>query len=62
MVVLGLELGLTAAGRRGAHGDGWTRGAESDNEVTLAAYEQAAERFRESIPHGPNEALIELFG
>ena len=33
----------------------------SPNEVTLATYERAAERFRETIPRGANGALIELF-
>jgi hypothetical protein len=41
-------------------GDGWSV-LPGENEVTLAAYEQAAERFRESIPRGPNVTLIELF-
>jgi SAM-dependent methyltransferase len=33
----------------------------SPNEVTLATYEEAADRFRDSIPRGPNAFLIELF-
>jgi len=40
-------------------GDGWTR-VPTDNERTLAAYEQEAERFRDSIPTEPNHQLIDL--
>ncbi|WP_132300800.1 bifunctional 2-polyprenyl-6-hydroxyphenol methylase/3-demethylubiquinol 3-O-methyltransferase UbiG [Kribbella sp. VKM Ac-2568] len=40
-------------------GDGWSI-LPSANEVTLAAYEQAADRFRESIPRDPNGPLLEL--
>jgi SAM-dependent methyltransferase len=31
-----------------------------DNEVTLAAYEQAADKFRDSLPRGPSEVLDRL--
>lgn len=56
VVVLGLDLGLRLPALVEHTGDGWTR-VRSDNEVTLAAYEQAAEKFRETIPHGPSETM-----
>ncbi len=56
VVVLGLDLGLRLPALVEHTGDGWTR-VPTDNEVTLAAYEQAAEKFRESIPHGPSETM-----
>jgi len=40
-------------------GDGWSI-LPSPNEVTLAAYEQAAERFRDSIPRDANGPLLDL--
>jgi hypothetical protein len=61
VVVLGLDLGLELPAVVEHTGDGWTRVA-SDNEVTLAAYEQAAGKFRDSIPKDPNRALIDLLG
>ena len=54
VVVLGLDLGLRLPALVEHTGDGWTR-VPSDNEVTLAAYEQAAEKFRDSLPRGPSE-------
>jgi SAM-dependent methyltransferase len=54
VVVLGLDLGLRLPALVEHTGDGWTR-VPTDNEVTLAAYEQAAEKYRDSIPHGPSE-------
>ncbi len=59
VVVLGVDLGLRLPAIVEHNGDGWTR-LPSDNEVTLATYEQAAERFRESIPTEPNVRLIDL--
>ena len=59
VVVLGLDLGFRLPAVVEHTGDGWTR-VPSDNEITLATYEQAAERFRASIPPGPNTTLIEL--
>jgi hypothetical protein len=59
VVVLGLDLGLRLPAIVEHTGDGWTR-VPTDNEVTLAAYEQAAEAFRESIPKEPNHVLIDL--
>jgi SAM-dependent methyltransferase len=59
VVVLGVDLGLRLPAIVEHTGDGWTR-VPSDNEVTLATYEQAAERFRESIPTEPNTRLIDL--
>ncbi|NIK57813.1 class I SAM-dependent methyltransferase [Kribbella shirazensis] len=59
VVVLGLDLGLRLPAVVEHTGDGWTRVA-SDNEVTLASYEQAAGKFRDSIPKEPNHALIDL--
>ncbi|TCC21849.1 methyltransferase domain-containing protein [Kribbella speibonae] len=61
VVVLGLDLGLTLPAVVEHTGDGWTRIA-SDNELTLAAYEQAAGKFRDSIPKEPNHLLIDLLG
>jgi hypothetical protein len=63
VVAPGLDLGIGHA--RGKvviehTGDGWSV-VPGDNEVTLATYEQAAERFRESIPREPNATLIGLF-
>jgi len=59
VVVLGLDLGLRLPALVEHTGDGWTR-VPTDNEVTLASYEQAADKFRESIPKEPNNLLIEL--
>jgi SAM-dependent methyltransferase len=59
VVVLGLDLGLRLPAIVEHTGDGWTR-VPSDNEVTLATYEQAADRFRDSIPKEPNHPLIDL--
>lgn len=59
VVVLGLDLGLRLPAIVEHTADGWTR-VPSDNEVTLATYEQAAEAFRESIPKEPNNILIDL--
>ncbi|WP_350274449.1 class I SAM-dependent methyltransferase [Kribbella sp. HUAS MG21] len=59
VVVLGLDLGLRLPAVVEHTGDGWTRVA-SDNEVTLASYEQAAGKFRDSIPKEPNHALVDL--
>ncbi|TDO56212.1 methyltransferase family protein [Kribbella sp. VKM Ac-2571] len=59
VVVLGLDLGLKLPAVVEHTGDGWTRVA-SDNELTLAAYEQAAGKFRDSIPKDPNRLLIDL--
>jgi SAM-dependent methyltransferase len=59
VVVLGLDLGFKLPAVVEHTGDGWTRVA-SDNEVTLASYEQAAGKFRDSIPKEPNHALIDL--
>ncbi|MEV6414716.1 class I SAM-dependent methyltransferase [Kribbella sp. NPDC051718] len=53
---LGLELPVVIE----HEGEGWTV-LPTPNEVTLATYERAAERFRESIPTGVNEQLVELF-
>jgi SAM-dependent methyltransferase len=60
LVAPDLDLGITVPAVIEHEGDGW-RVEPTPNEVTLAAYEQAAERFRESIPRGPNASLIELF-
>jgi SAM-dependent methyltransferase len=59
VVVLGLDLGFRLPAIVEHTGDGWTR-LPSDNEVTLAAYEQASEKFRDSIPTEPNNLLIDL--
>lgn len=59
VVVLGVDLGLRLPATVEHTGDGWTRVA-TDNEVTLSAYEQAAEKFRDSIPLEPNHELIDL--
>jgi SAM-dependent methyltransferase len=59
VVVLGLDLGLRLPAIVEHTGDGWTR-VPSDNEVTLSAYEQAADKFRDSIPTAANDALIDL--
>jgi SAM-dependent methyltransferase len=59
VIVLGVDLGLRLPAIVEHSGDGWTR-LPSDNELTLATYEQAAERFRESIPTDPNVLLIDL--
>jgi len=59
VVVLGVDLGLRLPAIVEHTGDGWTR-VPSDNEVTLATYEQAADAFRESIPTEPNALLIDL--
>jgi SAM-dependent methyltransferase len=58
VVVLGVDLGLRLPAIVEHTGDGWMR-VPSDNELTLATYEQAAERFRESIPEEPNLLLID---
>lgn len=60
LVAPDLDLGITVPAVIEHEGDGW-RVEPSPNEVTLSTYEQAAERFRDSIPQGPNAALIELF-
>ncbi|MER7249102.1 class I SAM-dependent methyltransferase [Kribbella sp. NPDC000426] len=59
VVVLGVDLGLKLPAVVEHTGDGWTRLA-TDNEVTLSAYEQAADKFRESIPTAANDTLIDL--
>jgi SAM-dependent methyltransferase len=59
VVVLGLDLGLRLPAVVEHTGDGWTR-VPSANELTLAAYEQASDKFRDSIPKEPNHALIDL--
>jgi SAM-dependent methyltransferase len=59
VVVLGLDLGFKLPVTVEHTGDGWTRLA-SDNEVTLSTYEQAAGKFRDSIPSEPNHVLIGL--
>ncbi|GAA3135546.1 SAM-dependent methyltransferase [Kribbella aluminosa] len=59
VVVLGLDLGLKLPAVVEHTGDGWTRVA-SDNELTLAAYDQAAEKFRDTIPKDANHDLIDL--
>ncbi|MEV4265752.1 methyltransferase domain-containing protein [Kribbella sp. NPDC049584] len=59
VVVLGVDLGLKLPATVEHTGDGWTRVA-TDNEVTLSAYELAAEKFRDSIPPGANDQLIDL--
>ena len=59
VVVLGLDLGLRLPAIVEHTSDGWTRIA-SGNEVTLASYEQAAGKFRDSIPTDPNNLLIDL--
>ncbi|WP_233711915.1 class I SAM-dependent methyltransferase [Kribbella turkmenica] len=59
VVVLGVDLGLRLPAVVEHTGDGWTR-VPTDNEVTLASYEQAAEKFRDSIPTEPNALLIDL--
>jgi SAM-dependent methyltransferase len=60
VVAPGLDLGIALPAVIEHEGDGWTV-QPSPNEVTLASYEEAAEKFRESIPRGPNPSLIELF-
>jgi hypothetical protein len=59
VVVLGLDLGLRLPAVVEHTGDGWTR-VPTGNEVTLSAYEQAADKFRDSIPVRPNDSLIDL--
>ncbi|TDD61358.1 class I SAM-dependent methyltransferase [Kribbella antibiotica] len=59
VVVLGVDLGLKLPAVVEHTGDGWTR-VPTDNERTLATYEQAAEAFRESIPAEANHQLIDL--
>ncbi|MFI5698087.1 class I SAM-dependent methyltransferase [Kribbella sp. NPDC051586] len=59
VVVLGVDLGLKLPAVVEHTGDGWTR-VPTDNEVTLSAYEQAPEKFRDSIPTAPNDELIDL--
>ncbi|MFF1822638.1 class I SAM-dependent methyltransferase [Kribbella sp. NPDC058245] len=59
VVVLGVDLGLKLPAVVEHTGDGWTRVA-TDNERTLATYEQAADKFRESIPKDPHYQLIDL--
>ncbi|WP_405060727.1 class I SAM-dependent methyltransferase [Kribbella sp. NBC_01505] len=58
VVVLGVDLGLKLPAVVEHTGDGWIR-VQTDNERTLATYEQAAEAFRESIPKEPNHELID---
>lgn len=48
VAVLGLDLGLRLPALVEHTGDGWTR-VPTDNELTLAAYEQAAGKFRDSL-------------
>ncbi|MEU4395542.1 class I SAM-dependent methyltransferase [Kribbella sp. NPDC023855] len=60
VIAPGLELGIEVPAVIEHEGDGWTV-LPSPNEVTLATYEEAAERFRDSIPQTPNAYLIELF-
>ncbi len=59
VVVLGIDLGLKLPAIVEHTGDGWTR-VPTDNELTLATYEQAAEKFRASIPTDANHDLIDL--
>ncbi|MGW7684853.1 class I SAM-dependent methyltransferase [Kribbella sp. NPDC054772] len=59
VVVLGLNLGFKLPAIVEHTGDGWTR-VPSDNEVTLAAYERAADKFRATIAEDPNNDLIDL--
>jgi SAM-dependent methyltransferase len=59
VIVLGVDLGLALPATVEHTGDGWTR-VPTDNEVTLQAYEQAADKFRDTIPGGPNTTLIDL--
>jgi SAM-dependent methyltransferase len=62
-LALGLELGAGAVELE-HDGYGWTV-LPNANAVTLATYEQAAERFRASIPntaHGPLLEIFELLG
>jgi len=59
VVVLGVDLGLRLPAVVEHTGDGWSR-VPTDNELTLAAYEQAAEKFRASIPSEANHDLIDL--
>ncbi|GAA3564473.1 hypothetical protein GCM10022235_36200 [Kribbella ginsengisoli] len=55
-----LDLGLELPAVIEHEGDGWTV-QPTPNEVTLATYEQAAERFRDSIPKQAIGPLVELF-
>ncbi|QNE17761.1 class I SAM-dependent methyltransferase [Kribbella qitaiheensis] len=55
VIVLGLDLGLRLPALVEHTGDGWTR-VPTDNELTLAAYEQAADKFRDSLSHGSSES------
>ncbi|GAA1595551.1 hypothetical protein GCM10009789_56930 [Kribbella sancticallisti] len=55
-----LDLGITLPAVIEHEGDGWSL-EPSPNEVTLASYEQAAERFRDSLRRTPNAYMIELF-
>jgi SAM-dependent methyltransferase len=64
---LSLELGPEFGAELGAgpvelehDGYGWTV-LPNSNAVTLATYEQAAERFRASLPTTANERLLEIF-
>ncbi|MDX2970225.1 class I SAM-dependent methyltransferase [Kribbella solani] len=59
VVVLGLDLGLKLPATVEHTGDGWSR-VPTDNELTLASYEQAATKFRDSIPKQPSPALAHL--
>jgi SAM-dependent methyltransferase len=59
VVVLGVDLGLKLPAVVEHTGDGWTRVA-TDNERTVATYEEKAEAFRESIPKEPHHQLIDL--
>ncbi|GAA1693390.1 hypothetical protein GCM10009745_43630 [Kribbella yunnanensis] len=59
VVVLGVDLGLKLPAVVEHTGDGWIR-VPTDNELTLATYEQAADKFRASIPTEPNHDLIDL--
>ncbi|TCO44511.1 hypothetical protein EV646_110225 [Kribbella antiqua] len=59
VVLLGVDLGLRLPAVVEHSGDGWSV-VPNDNDLTLATYEQAAERFRESIPTEPNHLVIDL--
>ncbi|WP_112239582.1 class I SAM-dependent methyltransferase [Kribbella monticola] len=64
VVAPGLDLGLAIPADRRLviehTGDGWSV-LPSDNEVTLAAYEQAADKFRDTLPHGRTEVMDRWF-
>lgn len=60
VIAPGVDFGISLPAVIEHEGDGWTV-LPSPNEITLATYEQAAERFRESIPSAPNDRLADLF-